>query len=84
MHKVTFDQLEKASLKDLEMHIEKLEMDIDNLDYFFSVFLGSMGTNDMSSLSTNTPEWILYRKMNDIYEEQDARLRAARYQYNFG
>ncbi len=84
MHKVTSEQLQKASLKELEGHIDKLECDIGNLDYFFQVFLNYMGHTDMREADTNTPEWVLYKKMQALYDEQDDRLRSARYYYDLG
>lgn len=83
VHKVSVEELQQASLKTLEGHIEKLECDLASLDYFFSTFLNYMGHDDMGA-DTDTPEWILYKKMRKLYEEQDDRLRSARYYYDLG
>ena len=84
MHTVTVEDLQRASLKDLEYHIEKLECDIGEMDFFFGNFLDYMGHNDMGDQDLTTPEWVLFKKMRALYEEVDDRLRAARYYHCVG
>lgn len=78
MYKVTPEELGQASLKQLEHHISALHQERDRIGYFFDVFFESLTYAEMGD-DTSTPEWVLYRKMKDLYDRIDQLIRSANY-----
>lgn len=78
MHKVTPEELGQATPKQLEHHISALQHDRDSIGYFFDVFFESLTYAEMGD-DTSTPEWVLYRKMKDLYDRTDQLIRSANY-----